>query len=29
MSMMNMMQNMHGMMGGQQSSPQTQNPPKQ
>lgn len=29
MSMMNMMQNMHGMMGGQQSNPQTQNPPKQ
>ena len=29
MSMMNMMQNMNGMMGGQQSKPQTQNPPKQ
>ena len=34
MSMMDMMQSMHGMkgggmMGGQQSKPQTQNPPKQ
>ena len=34
MSMMNMMQNMHGMMGGEQNSgeqnsPETQSPPKQ
>ena len=29
MSMMNMMENMHGMMGGEQSNPKTENPPKQ